>query len=210
MQEKLQAVREAQRARDYVDLSAQEPSAEDLARAAGLPPGDGHIPGGVPAQELLPEHPVERGEVDPDAAPAEAVPESEGGWIAEGSAEAPRWARKKRGAAAAAVGSSSGSAEEQPAAQQRRLIGPGRSPQKKGGAPAAEVAALPAGIVPGGGQVAGSSTSAGAAVLHEPAVSAGHRSRSPRGVQSAFQVRQTGVMTEKLKKELTHLFLLIQ
>ena len=73
VQEKLQAVREAQRARDYVDLSAQDPSAEELARAAALPAADGHLPGGVPAQELLPEHPVERGEADPDAPPEEAA-----------------------------------------------------------------------------------------------------------------------------------------
>ena len=204
VQEKLEAVREAQQARDYVDLSAQEPSAEDLARAAALPAGDAHLPGGMPAQELLPEHPVERGEEDPGTAPAEARREAGGGWIEEGSAEAPRWSRKKRGGAGT-PGSSSESVDERPAAQHRRLMGPGRSPQK-GGAAAAEVAVAPAGLVPVGGRAARPSTSAGAvaatAALFEPGASTGPRSRSPRGAYAVFQVRQTGVMTEKLKKKL--------
>ena len=126
VQENLEAVRKAQLARDYIDLSAQDPSAEDLARAAALPAGDAHAPGGI---ALAPEHPVERGEEDPGVAPAQAQPEADGGWVEEGTAEAPRWTRKKRGGPAPPA-SSSESLEDGPAPRQRRVMGPGRSPQK--------------------------------------------------------------------------------
>ena len=239
VQANLQVVKDAQKAWDYVDLSAQDPSPEDLERAAALPAGDGHQPGGgpvPPAQELQPEHPVERGDADPDAFPEEVVPGDEeedgareAGWEPEGNPGSYRWKRKKPQAAAAAAdrrGESSGSDEAQSVVEkiplantqsaqekraltpqsahektfsaQKRRVGAGRSPQKEAGL-LEDVADRH-----GGGGAAASACPLG--LRERPSAgaagSAAPRSRSPRGEQAAFHVRQNGILTEKLKNKL--------